>query len=1210
MNVWKKALSAALSLCLAFSLVTGVGFTSKAAGNGTLQNGALSQDTAGWELTGTLEPTSDANAEAGCIIADGENGARHLSIWNKSAEEKTFSMTQTIPNVAAGSYTAKVESVGNGNTKHNLILKAHNDNTGKEVAVNIDTKEWNVYVSSATEALEVSEGDSVTISITGTLEAKAEGANDGEWYGIRNITFDAATAIEAPIHVEKVPGLSKDFIHGVDVSTYLSEIQSGVEYKDENGTVKNMFEIFKNAGVNYVRLRVWNCPFRTDENGKILYVDDEGKEYTEDQVTTTQHEDGYYEYSLTDSGKTVYREGYGAGNCDIDAAVATGKIATSYGMKVLIDFHYSDFWADPAKMKCPKAWEGMSIDQKAAALSNYTTESLNKLKAAGVDVGMVQIGNEINGGMAGERDWANVSKLLDAGSKAVRAVDPNILIAVHYADPHRENYQTGRAKALDDANIDYDVFASSYYSFWHGSPENLTNVLKTIAETYHKKVMVAEVSYCTTTGDGDGAANVVNANTSPLSYSIDPLGEGQAAAVRDAIAAVSAVGEAGIGTFYWEPAWVPVGNYAGADESQKEAVLASNIDKWEKYGSGWASMWSGPEGGGYDPGVSEDKSTHGSQWDNQAMFDFDGKALPSINVYKWVYTGAEGPVQVSGVDTASYTMNYKDTPQLPGAVNVNLNDGSIVENVPVTWDPAQLEALKTATFGEYTIDGTLAEFTYTSKGETITVPAGQQKTICAVTITGTNYLPNGSFEDGETGWTVTGASLKTDGSGGNAKSGNNYYDAWNQNAIDFSLEQSITTTLPSGKYALFGYYQGTNVTTVSEDSGLTATVTYKNGETKTYTGAIEIPNTWKVFHRAMATGILINQNVASVKITSRVACSGSGPWVVADDINLMRADDLTAEEESFGAASSEKRSYTVTFKDGDSILKTETVEEGSAATPPANPTKDGYTFDGWDIAFDNVTSDLTVNAKWKQVPQTKTYTVIFKDGNTILKTEIVEEGSAATPPANPVKNGYTFDGWDAAFDNVSSDLTVNAKWKQIPEAQNKKFKVSFHVNGGSAIKTKSKTVTVGKTYGTLPNAKRAGYTFSGWYTAKSGGKKISSSTKVNISKNITLYARWKKVTKPAKVKKPALKNTKKNTITVTYKKVTGAAGYEIRYASKSSMKGAKKVTSTKLSATIKNAKLKKGTTYYVQVRAFKKDSAGKKIYSKSYSSKAKIKLKK
>ena len=466
--------------------------------------------------------------------------------------------------------------------------------------------------------------------------------------------------------------------------------------------------------------------------------------------------------------------------------------------------------------------------------------------------------------------------------------------------------------------------------------------------------------------------------------------------------------------------------------------------------------------------------------------------------------------------------------------------------MPVLWNQAQLEALQTADFGEYTIDGALAEFTYPSKGQTVTVPAGQQKTTCAVKVTGKNYLTNGSFEEGENGWTATGANLKTDGAGGNAKDGNNYYDAWNENALDFSLEQTVTATLPSGKYTLFGHYQGTNVSAMSEGSGLTATVTFKNGETKTYTGEIQIPNTWKVFHQAKATNILINQNVESVKITSRVACTGAGPWVVADDINLMRADSLTAEEEAFGTPSPEKKSYTV----------------------------------------------------------------IFKDGNAILKTETVEEGAAASAPEAPTKAGYAFDGWDTSFAQVTSDLTVNAKWKKLQEEQPKKFKVTFQANGGASLKTKTKTVTVGKAFGALPNAKRTGYAFIGWYTAKSGGKKVTSATKVAISKNTTLYAHWKKIAKPDNVRKPTVKNTKKNTLKITFKKAKGAEGYEIRYAAKSNMKGAKKVTSKKAACTIRDKKLKKGRTYYIQVRAYKKDSAGKKVYSKSYSPKAKITLKK
>ena len=128
MKRWKKTLCTVLSICLVFSLFTGTGFASEAAEtHGALRNGALSEDTDGWDVSGGLPLTTDDNAEAGYKIADGENGARHLSIWNKSTESKTFSMTQTIANLAAGSYTARLESVGNSLTKHNLILKAHNE---------------------------------------------------------------------------------------------------------------------------------------------------------------------------------------------------------------------------------------------------------------------------------------------------------------------------------------------------------------------------------------------------------------------------------------------------------------------------------------------------------------------------------------------------------------------------------------------------------------------------------------------------------------------------------------------------------------------------------------------------------------------------------------------------------------------------------------------------------------------------------------------------------------------------------------------------------------------------------------------------------------------------------------------------------------------------------------------------------------------------
>lgn len=124
--------------------------------------------------------------------------------------------------------------------------------------------------------------------------------------------------------------------------------------------------------------------------------------------------------------------------------------------------------------------------------------------------------------------------------------------------------------------------------------------------------------------------------------------------------------------------------------------------------------------------------------------------------------------------------------------------------------------------------------------------------------------------------------------------------------------------------------------------------------------------------------------------------------------------------------------YIVTFEDWDgTILKTEQVEEGQSATAPANPTREGYTFTGWDVPFNNVQSNLTVTAQYTQNTPTITYyTVTFKDWNgTILKTEQVEKGHSATAPANPTREGYTFTGWDVDFSNVQSDLTVTAQYR-------------------------------------------------------------------------------------------------------------------------------------------------------------------------------------
>ena len=381
-------------------------------------------------------------------------------------------------------------------------------------------------------------------------------------------------------YVEKVENLPSDFIKGADISTLIAQEESGVRYYDENGNEKDLITILAENGVNYVRVRIWNNPY-----------DDKG-------------------------------HGYGAGNSDLSKAIAIGKRATAAGMRVLVDFHYSDFWADPGRQVSPKAWANMTIDEKSKALYQFTKESLNTLRASGVDVGMVQVGNETtSSGMAGEAGDERY-QLFKAGTQAVRDVDKSILITLHFTNPEKKSTILYYAEKLKENQIDYDVFATSYYSFWHGSLENLNSVLKEIREKYGKQTLIAETSYAYTLEDGDGQKNVIKSEQQTKNGGYPPTVQGQANNLRDVIATSQSAGA--LGVFYWEPAWIPVGK---ADRN-------SNLPIWEQYGSGWASSYAIS----YDPNVDE-SNYGGSEWDNQALFDFNGKALQSLKVFKFVNTG-------------------------------------------------------------------------------------------------------------------------------------------------------------------------------------------------------------------------------------------------------------------------------------------------------------------------------------------------------------------------------------------------------------------------------------------------------------------------------------------------------------------------------------------------------------------------------------------
>ena len=623
---------------------------------------------------------------------------------------------------------------------------------------------WSVFANCLATAKELLATYGETEEATEEDELALQSAYDAllaAFYGL-------VPVFDSEIHVEQI-ALADDFITGADLSSYIALRDSGVVFKDKSGNAlsdQEFFEMLKNGGTNWVRIRVWNDPY--DSNGN----------------------------------------GYGGGNSDVEKAAELGKLATDAGMRVLVDFHYSDFWADPAKQQAPKAWTNYTIDEKETAVYNYTLASLNTLKAAGVDVGMVQVGNETNNGICGETNWTNISKIFSAGSKAVRAFDKECMVAVHFTDPHTSGEFSGIASKLDANGVDYDVFAASYYPFWHGTTENLTNVLEGIAKNYGKKVMVAETSWTTTWEDGDGHGNTAPKTVGQdLNYSISV--QGQADEMRDVVNAVNSVNDTqvgmGIGVFYWEPAWLSV-NYAyNADGTVNQTVYKQNQALWEKYGSGWASSYSYE----YDPSDAG-LWYGGSAIDNQAWFDFDGTALATVDAYRLMRTGAVAKLSVSHVDSRFITeVNVGEPINLPETVQVFFNDGSALD-CPVEWDEDMQMELSTDKAGTYTITGVV---TCTYKVDNETTATELFEVIMEIRVVSTsNILPNAGFENGLTGWTVTYADGNSEGyavaptteNPRSEKYGLNFY---RNDVMQFSVMQKVEG-LTAGTYTFGGYIQG------------------------------------------------------------------------------------------------------------------------------------------------------------------------------------------------------------------------------------------------------------------------------------------------------------------------------------------------------------------------------------------------------------------
>ena len=633
-------------------------------------------------------------------------------------------------------------------------------------------------------------------------------------------TFELPSASEeSGIFVQPIKDISDDFIRGMDASAVLAVENSGAKYYGFDGEEQDVFKTLAQAGVNYIRLRVWNDPYDEDGNG------------------------------------------YGGGNNDVATAIELGKRATQYGMKVCIDFHYSDFWADPTKQYVPKAWKGMAIEQKSDALYDFTVTSLTDILNAGVDVGMVQVGNEINKGMSGETFTSSVAELLKAGSSAVREVSKaagkDIQVALHYTDIDKQGEVAKITEDLDKYGVDYDIFAMSYYSYWHGSIENMQDMAKYVQDSYGKKVVIAETSYCFTSEDGDGNANSVS-GTDDLVDGYDASVQGQADMVRDICAAANEAGV--IGVFYWEGTWIPVGP---AD--------ADNSALWEKYGSGWASSYSAS----YDPNDAG-KYYGGCAWDNQAMFDFTGHPLDSLKVFRELKYGATAPLAVEKVPDVDVSCNVGGTLELPEVALVIYNDKTANRKVPVVWDEEQISAIDTNVGGTYQVKGILQDEELGEEYKTVTAN---------VNVKLINYVVNSSFEDSDTSmWKVSynGKKNPTDYqvNAKDAKTGETAFHFWSADDMDFSIEQDITGLEP-GTYELSAFSQGGDMLSSS------VLELYAAVDGKEYTQQFELTGyaDWK---QPIISDIKLTGDNMVVGV--RMKCNG-GSWGTVDDVTLNRIGD-------------------------------------------------------------------------------------------------------------------------------------------------------------------------------------------------------------------------------------------------------------------------------------------------------------------------------
>jgi arabinogalactan endo-1,4-beta-galactosidase len=345
-------------------------------------------------------------------------------------------------------------------------------------------------------------------------------------------------------------GATDHMLLGADLSFMLQEQAAGTQFTDA-GVAASPLQILRSHGANYVRMRLWLHP--------------------------------------------------PAGYSDLASDLTLARQVKAAGMKVYLDIHYSDFWADPQHQDTPAAWQGQDLATLTNTVRSYTHDVIAAFAAQGTPVDMVSIGNEIRNGMlwpVGQIDWTantgwdNLATLLKAGVEGARSANPahhEQLVMLHYDQGGNNPQATTFFDNLISRGVQFDVIGLSYYTFFHGPVTGLRDNVDKLATRFGKDIIIAEMQSAWTLANGDTTGNFVwQASQLEPGYPASP--GGQLSLVNDILSILSqAPGGHGAGFFYWEPEWVP--------------------------GVGWT------------PGA-------GAPNDNLTLFDFQGRALPSIGLFE------------------------------------------------------------------------------------------------------------------------------------------------------------------------------------------------------------------------------------------------------------------------------------------------------------------------------------------------------------------------------------------------------------------------------------------------------------------------------------------------------------------------------------------------------------------------------------------------